>query len=463
MISLKNLKKQVDNGLWAVRLPVQTSELLVRGTEYANLRHMGWTQAAAMEQTGRVSTSFHHVGRWFHKPGGWRIYRRSIAYISPAWQAFLMYNNTLGTPLGKKMAKEERNRTWKRLAILGSVLSAAYLANMLATIHSTEKQKKKYKRIFTKDLAKNAYIPSPDGENFIRLRMNEGYTLPLNIVNNIVMDKMLNTHYNGYEKYVDPMTALLPQQLNPVDALRIAFNYIIPMADTVQSRVIKDENSATTGAFGVSQVPQVVKPWIENAYGIKSYPSIRPMIPRTVEGLDYKDQKLPWTSPVAIWIGKELDVSPIKVDNIWEGYVGRAGGLISGRVDPLSIKNVYVKNLQMLQSRRMNEYYAYKNVIDRIHASAEKAEKKDGVNPYSSYSKEILEEVYAKYDMIKETDKMISDLHDISNQYRDVPADQVPEKVKDAVWKLEEATDKMIDMITSPMDELKKASNVGSK
>jgi len=62
----EGLLKVVDllnSGMNILAIPSQWSEVMTRATEYIKARESGKSQIVALEEAGRVTAPFHHVGR----------------------------------------------------------------------------------------------------------------------------------------------------------------------------------------------------------------------------------------------------------------------------------------------------------------------------------------------------------------------------------------------------------------
>ena len=71
-------------------------------------------------------------------------------------------------------------------------------------------------------------------------------------------------------------------------------------------------------------VPQFVKPILEVTYNKSAFTG-REIVPYYMQGLDPDLQKYQGTSSLATSVGKELNVSPLKVDHLIKGYTGTLG------------------------------------------------------------------------------------------------------------------------------------------
>jgi len=74
----------------------------------------------------------------------------------------------------------------------------------------------------------------------------------------------------------------------------------------------------------VNPIPQAITPLVENAYNISLFTG-EPIVGRGLEKVEPKYQATSSTSSLALMIGDQFDVSPLKVDNLIRGYTGTMG------------------------------------------------------------------------------------------------------------------------------------------
>ena len=81
-----------------------------------------------------------------------------------------------------------------------------------------------------------------------------------------------------------------------------------------------------------NMTPQIIKPLLENWLN-KDFYYKTDLIPQNLQGLKPEDQYDEYTSEFAILLGKALNVSPIYIDNIFEGYFAGVGTQILDGLD----------------------------------------------------------------------------------------------------------------------------------
>ncbi len=104
-----------------------------------------------------------------------------------------------------------------------------------------------------------------------------------------------------------------------------------------------------------SSLPQIIKPGLEVALNTTTYPSVRP--------IDRDDTILPelqynrFTSPAAIWLGTELEMSPRKIDHFLEGTFGRTVKYVTGKPGAYSFVSMLEREMYFQSSRQVQFYY----------------------------------------------------------------------------------------------------------
>jgi hypothetical protein len=91
---------------------------------------------------------------------------------------------------------------------------------------------------------------------------------------------------------------------------------------------------ALRSTFGVNYIPQTVLPLVEATTNY-SYFTMRPIVSQGVEGIRPGLQVGPNTTQIAETVGKALNVSPIKIDHIVQGYTGTMGMYLVNTLDAI--------------------------------------------------------------------------------------------------------------------------------
>ena len=206
---------------------------------------------------------------------------------------------------------------------------------------ATPDQKEKFADLSPSELSLYVYTPHPNGVDLMRFRIPEQMGGFGALANMAIREAMGDVEYKGKE-YVDAATAFIPDQWNVSDPARWLWAW----------------------------VPQVFKPGVETAFETKTWPVIRPMVPG---GLKYREpayQTLPNTSIMAKALGKQLNLSPIKIDHLLEGYLGRSIKYMT--LKPGTLKknlNPFLREVYFTAGRRVQRYYTIKDETDQRRES----------------------------------------------------------------------------------------------
>jgi hypothetical protein len=91
---------------------------------------------------------------------------------------------------------------------------------------------------------------------------------------------------------------------------------------------------ALRSTFGINYIPQTVLPLVEATTNY-SYFTMRPIVSQGIEGIRPGLQVGPGTTQIAETVGKALNVSPIKIDHVIQGYTGTMGMYLVNTVDAI--------------------------------------------------------------------------------------------------------------------------------
>jgi hypothetical protein len=95
---------------------------------------------------------------------------------------------------------------------------------------------------------------------------------------------------------------------------------------------------AITSTFGINPTPQAVLPIVETMTNYSFFTG-RPIIGQNMQNIEPEFQTNAGTSKTAIAMGKELGMSPIKIDHIFQGYTGAMGAYASNLIDAIINSN----------------------------------------------------------------------------------------------------------------------------
>lgn len=296
--------------------PAQVSEIMTRLAEYIKARQAGKPQIVALEEAGRVSVPFHHIGRL----GGGRFtksYVRSIPYFNPAIQAVSQFGTTVKDPKYRKRA----------LFVTLMVVASMVAGMQLIMSRATQKQKDLYKDLPPSMLALYIFFPSLDGQKLHRIPIPQEMGPVGAIINMAFLQMMKKAKYSAGD-YIEAGTQFIPTQFNFSD---------------MQRQII-------------SLIPQLLRPAIELSLNKKTFPNVRPLIPEGLANREVQFQVSKNTSAFAKWLGQKLNLSPIKVDHLLEGYLGRSVKFLTGK----EISNPFVQEYYFTAGQSLLEYYKAK-------------------------------------------------------------------------------------------------------
>lgn len=320
----------INSGVDILAVPAKYSEILTRATEYIKSRKEGKSTIVALEEAGRVTAPFHHVGRL----GGGRVGKviiKSIPFFNPAIQVLDQAFRTIGSKKGRK-----------RYGFVTMTITASLLAGMwLLVKHSTDEQRRLYTELSPEELLKNVYFPHPNGKDLIKIRVPDQMAVLGIAINMSIANRTMNADYTMGD-YVNAGTAWLPTQLDPTDIPRSIFSWI----------------------------PQIVKPALLTIVNKKDFPKIVPLEGQSMQGLPSEYRETPTTSFVAkklakTGVAKKLDLSPIKIDYLLQGYFGRAIGFVTIKKNVYNPFSVFTREEYFYGSRQLDKYYRIKEQNDQ--------------------------------------------------------------------------------------------------
>jgi hypothetical protein len=198
--------------------------------------------------------------------------------------------------------------------------------------HATKKQKEAIKGIQPQELATYIWFPHPNGEDLIRLPIPQEMGIFGTFINMNVLDQLEDAHYKPGE-YLDAATSWIPDQLNFTNAERMV----------------------------VSWIPQIAKPALEVTMNKRTYPKVTPLESDLMKELPPGERYNERTSALAKLIGRKLDISPILLDHLIEGYMGRTVKFATGK----EITNPIIREVYTLSMRQVENYYDIKTRADQ--------------------------------------------------------------------------------------------------
>jgi len=369
---LEKAMELVDKGVDIWSTPSKYSELVSRASEYIAARKAGKPQIVALEEAGRVTAPFHHAGKWGGRFGKSLV--RGLPFFNASLQVLDQSVRTLETKGGRQ-----------RTVVMLSIITASYLASLLALLRADDDQKEQYKDIEARELTNFLYFPNPAGKNLIRVRMSETFSPFGTILNMIIADHYLKTNYKASD-YYSAATANIPDQFNLLDPVRVFFSW----------------------------VPQVFKAGFETAAGVKTYPRVIPLESMALKNSVPANRFNENTSLFAKFLGKRLNLSPIKIDHLITGYFGRWTGVLTGKPTAWDFKSSVIRDYWFSYGRRVSGAYDLKKINDE---------------QYGDYQKGLIE-----VDDEKELYRvkiLTQDFSDLMKDYRDIDIEEQPDEARD--------------------------------
>ena len=330
--ALKKAGDLLERGTEILAIPAQYSEILTRAVEYINSRNAGEHQIVALEKAGRVSAPFHHIGRW----GGGSIGKttiKSIPYFNASLEVLAQFSRTMNNP------KTRRRATFVIFALTAAM--AGGFASLL--LMGTKRQRELYKDIHPRELSHYIFFPSPDGKTLLRFRIPEQMGAFGTLINMALSDVFLGAQYKKKE-YLDAATAWVPDQFNITDPVRVFFSWM----------------------------PHLIGVTTEVLMNKRTYPKVMPIEGMSMERHEKQFRIHRNTGWLAKYIGKHLELSPIKIDYLIEGYLGRTSKFIKGG----KITNPVVKEAYFRSGRRLIEFYELKKANREAYDSLKTGKRK---------------------------------------------------------------------------------------
>lgn len=356
--------------------PSQYSEIFTRYAEYAKARSKGKPVLVAMEEAGRVTAPFHHIGNLGDGNQVGQFWIHSLPFANAGLQVTDQFFRTLKTKEGKA-----------RAGLMIALLMSAKIAEFVAMQDASDEQKEQYRDLDPALLARYVYLPKKGGSGLYRVRIPENLGWYGAALNMALGNKMMSEGVDYTAKdFLEGATTWIPQQMNPFAGLdKMAYSY----------------------------VPQAFKPGMLTMLGVKDFPTIQPIESMSVSNLPVTQRTSESTSALAKWLsektGGAAHLSPLKWDYLITGYFGRASGYFTGKPDAYNPLKGTEQDYYFKSGRLMQEYYKVKSETEATTASVNQ-----GMTTLDNDSGPKYEE--AK-DAVKQTDKLLK-------KYKEIPMEE---------------------------------------
>ena len=322
----------MDKGMNILAVPAKYTEVVTRMGEYIASRQRGNPQIVALEDAGRVTAPFHHIGNLGGNRG--KAFVRSIPFFNADLQYMDQALRSLANP-----------KTRSRYLFTTIVVTAAIIAaGQLLVKFGSKQQKQTYTDLQANDLARYLWLPAPDGTTLIKFPIPQQMTLVGTLLNMLIFQMTQHANYQTGD-FIQGAGAILPNPLNVTNF----------------------------GRFLTTYVPQIIKPALETAMNVKDYPTFLPLVPTALQGLPPSQQFNKGTSPVAKWMGTTFNLSPIKVDYLLTGYFGRASGYLTGKPSNLNPAQGVTQTQYFAGGRTVQNFYNSKLTNDQNFSAMRKS------------------------------------------------------------------------------------------
>lgn len=383
--SLQHGMDLLSKGVDILSIPSAKSEILSRATEYMNARRAGKSQIVALEEAGRVTAPFHHIGAWGAKQGTsfGQTFIRGLPFFNAGLQVIDQSVRTASTKEGRR-----------RMTFLTLAITAAYLAAITSMLDADDDQKNQYRDLTGDDLVNFIYFPNPSGKDLLRIKVANQFSIPGTVINMIIANKVFSARY-GMNDVIQASTAWLPTQLQLYDAKNI-----------------------------LSWIPQLFKPIAYTVLNVKDYPKVGPLVSQGLQSRPPSQQYHEGTSAFAKKLGEWLNVSPIKVDYLLTGYLGRASGFLTGTPGVFNPFTSMMREYYFTSGKSVSDYYEVKEKNDAIYSAYQNYEGK-----FAELSSDEAKEVYRVKQTTDAIEKMLG-------TYRDLDVEKEPAKASEMRTKI---------------------------
>ncbi len=369
---IEKVIRLVDKGIDIWSTPAKYSELTSRAAEYVNSRKAGKSQIVALEEAGRVTAPFHHIGKWGGKKG--QMYVKTLPFFNALLQVIDQTTRTAQTPKGRS-----------RIALMTIAVTAAQLASTTALMRfGSDDQKNQYIDLEPDELVNFLYFPNPTGKKLLKLRLSPYFSTIGTILNMAISDQILKTGYTKQD-YLNASTAGIPDQFNLTRPSRMLF----------------------------SVFPQLLKAPIETVVGFKTYPEVRPLESMALQNLPKKFRYNKNSSAFAKWLGDKANLSPVKIDHLITGWLGRSTGILTGRPSAYDFTSSFNREYWFTSGRRVSGAWDLKEENDKNYTA------------YQRGLEKLSDDEVAELYRVK---ILTNDFLDLMSDYRKVDVDKEPDE-----------------------------------
>lgn len=416
---LKKVGRLIESGIDILAIPANWSEIGTRMVEYVKARKAGKDMWTAFEEAGQVTAPFHHRGTFSANAFG-RGWFRSAPYLNAIMQGIAQFTKSLRT-------KEGAMRYG--ILALGNAAVVMYAVNSLLS-DSDDETKRAYVQLEATSLSKYIYIPKGNGELYkIPIPQELAWLGALNAM--VHLDAQYGANYSAKE-YVDTVLSFLPDSMQ--------FN--------------------DPGKAIIALLPQLFKPALETLFNKKTFPNVRDLETQADLNILPHLRGNKGTSEFATWFAQKaydsqgIEISPIKIDNLLEGYFGRVIGYATGKPSAYNPQSPISQPEYFTSGRMLQKFFDLSERLDQEYSSAQKGliyytdEQLTEINAKRARAQEIWDGIKEfKNENISEANKSRADVWQKVNDLLDFSSKDITKKdVKDfetkkakAEWKNDKA------------------------
>lgn len=375
---LEKITGVLDRGLNILEMPSNISEIMTRFAEYARAVKAGDTMSVAMYKAAQVTTPFQLSGNFGGRLG--QEYVKSIPYFNATIQVLYKFGRTAG---------EDPARVG---SIMAALLTAGLTLAIITMKYGSEKQKRLLAEQPARNLGRYLYIPSPNGEDLIRIRIPEQFGVFTGSAYLYTIDAY-GKNKATFNDYLDVVSSSIPEQINITDPKKMALSFI----------------------------PQVLKPSVLVAANTKVFPDVAPIVPQFVSDRASKEQYNVYTAKVSKGIADMLGASPMLTDFWIRNQFGAVGSMLVGKVpgNPL-----YIQEKDFVMSGRVyNRFYDNRLIVQQQYDDVVK------YNP-KGYTSQDRAEITLTKKVYSEVSDILSDMRKITQKT------ELPDELKTDVYEL---------------------------
>jgi hypothetical protein len=283
---------------------------------------------------------------------------------------------------------------------MGAVTVASVAAMVSLLTFGDDDDKEQYRGLYGAELGNYIWLPNPFGKGLFKMRVPEQMTLFGTMINMVIADQILGAKYKVGD-YIDAATSWIPDQFNVTDPIR---------------------------AF-ISLIPQAVKPSMETVFNVKTWPDVMPL---EGQSLQYKEPRARYyesTSKFAKALGDALNISPIKIDHMVEGYLGRTVRIFTGKNNSTPVfaildlvKKAFIQDMYFTAGRNIRDYYDIRDENRQLYNALKNKER--------PFTKEETKKIIRNRAIINGGNG-IKGIDDLFGVYRDIPKDQIKSRQKE--------------------------------